>query len=384
MLEKLTAIPTKDIFTKFESEVKNSVKSEYHEMKNEIKPDYLYRYLYAKHGMPNGIQNFLRNDHSDNMVHWEWNLDSEELNISILGLNFRSEVFVRHKLENLAISINDIISFINNDMKNYRKEMSQIKNNLEKWQRFINPYQRIKSAVDTNFAILEELNINPKKDKIKNDSEEDFNDFTERFNALSQKYNHAIGIAFGLRTMLPVLGESFLNLLIFILAKPELKKIERLLNSITREQIDVRIQKLHINCVGFKKTVEFSHDKCKKFNTLMNHRNDLLHGNVDPKKLDIGTVYFNGTVPVFTEYVDFWDQALGASLDAVKFDTIMDDYKTVKDFIDFIISHLDENTQELITYIIQKRELGFNAKNKRLAALFADIIHDFRLGFEKT
>lgn len=39
---------------------------------NEIKPIDLYCYLYAKFGSPNGLQNFLRNNSSDNLIHWEW------------------------------------------------------------------------------------------------------------------------------------------------------------------------------------------------------------------------------------------------------------------------------------------------------------------------
>lgn len=41
------------------------------EFTNEIKPLDLYCYLYAKYGPPNGIQNFLRSDDSDNLIHWE-------------------------------------------------------------------------------------------------------------------------------------------------------------------------------------------------------------------------------------------------------------------------------------------------------------------------
>ena len=42
------------------------------EFTNEIKPIDLYCYLQAKYGNPNGLQNFLRNDSSDNLIHWEW------------------------------------------------------------------------------------------------------------------------------------------------------------------------------------------------------------------------------------------------------------------------------------------------------------------------
>jgi len=47
-------------------------------LKNEIKPADLYCYLHARFGPPNGMQSFLRGDHSGNLIHWEWALRSQE------------------------------------------------------------------------------------------------------------------------------------------------------------------------------------------------------------------------------------------------------------------------------------------------------------------
>lgn len=55
---------------------------------NELKPSDLYCYLHAKYGPPNGLQNFLRNDSSNNLIHWEWVLVSEAGFMSFLGINY--------------------------------------------------------------------------------------------------------------------------------------------------------------------------------------------------------------------------------------------------------------------------------------------------------
>ncbi len=58
------------------------------EIKNEIKPIDLYCYLVAKFGSPNGILTLFRNDDSDNLVHWDWILESEYGIITIQGHNW--------------------------------------------------------------------------------------------------------------------------------------------------------------------------------------------------------------------------------------------------------------------------------------------------------
>src|ERR1051325_1173296 len=65
------------------------------QLRNEVRPVDLYCYLGARFGIPNGIQNFLRSDHSDNLIHWEWTLAHPEGIVSFSGLNFRTEVMFR-------------------------------------------------------------------------------------------------------------------------------------------------------------------------------------------------------------------------------------------------------------------------------------------------
>src|SRR5690349_10157230 len=66
----------------------------YWTFKNELKPVDIYCYLGGRFGQPNGIQNFLRRDDSDNLVHWEWFLRTPGGYIMIQGMNFRTEVWI--------------------------------------------------------------------------------------------------------------------------------------------------------------------------------------------------------------------------------------------------------------------------------------------------
>ena len=189
----------------------------------------------------------------------------------------------------------------------------------------------------------------------------------------------AIGIIFGLRSMLPVLAESFVNLILFLLAKQEIKTNDRLFQNTVRQQIDIRVQSLHLNCIGFNEDVDYGSSECRKFHTLMNDRNDLLHGNVEISKLSIGDVYFNEKVPVFLQYDNFWDRSIGVSLNSVKFDTIFDDYEAVNKFISFVLGCLNPKVREQIKGIMERRQLGFNPKTGRVGILFPEHMVDFRL-----
>lgn len=355
------------------------------EFTNEIKPLDLYCYLYAKYGPPNGIQNFLRTDDSDNLIHWEWTLAGEYGLTSIQGQNFRSEVHLIGDFKGKGLTLEDFISQIKSDIGNYGKKISDLRKNLEKWTQFVNPYKRIESALNLHFEKLDELNLNPLLDKVPQaTSEEEFKDFGERWSAVSEKYNYAVGLTFGLRSMLPVLAESFVNLVLFILCRPDIKSNERLFQNTVRQPIDVRVQSLHVNCIGFDSSVDYSSEECKRFHTLMNERNDLLHGNVEVNKLSIGDVFFNKKVPLFIQYEDFWDKSIGVSMQSVKLASIHEDRIVVEKFIQYVLSKLTADIKEQVELIMDKGQLGFNHKAGRIGVLFPEHMVDFRAVFKNA
>lgn len=350
------------------------------EFTNEIKPLDLYCYLYAKYGPPNGLQSILRSDDSDNLIHWEWALAGEFGIIMIQGQNFRSEVLLKGHFKDKGLTVDDFISQIKSDIGSQGKKISELRKNLEKWTQFVNPYKRIESAVNQHFSKLNELSIDPKKDKVPHPTTEaEWMTYGDRLSSESDKYSYAMGLAFGLRSMLPVLAESFINLLLFILCRPDIKKNERLFQNIIRQPIDIRVQSLHINCVGFESDLDYSSNECKKFHTLMNDRNDLLHGNVEVNKLSIGDVYFDKNVPLFIQYEDFWDKSIGVSLQSVKFSKIHTDKDVVNDFTKYILSKLKPDVKDQVEIIMEKGQLGFNHKTGRIGILFPERMVDFRM-----
>lgn len=355
------------------------------EFTNEIKPIDLYCYLFAKYGQPNGLLSLVRSDDSDNLIQWEWTLAGKFGLTSIQGHNFRTEVHLTGGFGDKGLTLDMFISQIKSDIGNYGKAMSNLRSDLEKWTQFVNPYHRIFSAVQQHFKKLDELNLIPEKDKVPQPkSVDDMHEFSKRWQETTDKYNYAIGLAFGLRSMLPVLAESFVNLVIFLLCKPEIKTNERLFQNTLRQPIDIRIQSLFLNCIGFSDSIDYAANQCKRFHSIMNDRNDLLHGNIEINKLSFGDVYFNNTVPVFIQYEDFWDKSIGVSMNSVKLDELKNDLKIVNDFIEYILSKMHSEVSNQIKNIMTQSQLGFNKKTGRVGVLFPEHLADFRLTADKA
>ncbi|MFW1844318.1 hypothetical protein ACG9YY_15475 [Acinetobacter pittii] len=352
-------------------------------IKNEIKPVDLFCYLYAKFGPPRGLLTMLRNPDlgSENLIQWDWMFKTDLGPLFIQGHNFRTEVHISEKIKQSGLEAHDFVNQLKSDFKNFGKEISNIKKSLEKWTEFVNPFFRIKTTIHQHFLKLEELKLDLDKDKISNIFDlEDQNTWIN----ITDKYYFAIGLIYGLRSMLPVMAESFINCLIFLLCKPEIKNNSRLFDSIIRQQIDIRVQSLHLNCLYFTSHIDYTSDECKKFHTIMNERNDLLHGNINVSKQAFGDVYFNKNMAIYDSYKDHWEKSIGILIDSVKFDSIYEDLKVVEEFIEYILSHLDSKVSEQTKRVLNNAFLGFNQKTGRVGMLFSDHLADFKLGPERS
>lgn len=366
----LKAIDLSELLKIIEEPKSPFVKGKHWIIKNEIKPVDLFCYLYAKYGEPNGLMTLLRNDDSDNLVQWDWMLKGNLGTISIQGHNFRTEIFLSYNKHIMAtLTIEDFIDQIKSDFKNYGKEISNIKKELEKWAEFMNPFKRVQETIHQHFIKLKELQLNISEDKVSNFSD---HECLDQLNNLIQKYHFAIGLVYGLRSMLPVMAESFINCLIFILCKKEIKNDSRLYDTVIRQPIDIRVKSLHLNCDYFTSNIDYNNsEECKNFHTLMNERNDLLHGNINIQKQEFGTVYFLKNIAIYDEYKDHWERTIGHLIQSVKFESIHKDHETVIKFIDYVLSNVRPELREEIRNLLDRSYLGFNKKTKRLGILFA-------------
>lgn len=347
-------------------------------IENEIKPSDLYCYLYAKFGPPNGIQNFLRSDDSDNLIHWDWAFAHDQGIIMIMGLNMRTEVHLLGDWDFASCSRQNFIDYIKRDLGNYGKKMSEIRADvLEDWEVISNPYRQLRDSITELQSHLSALGIDVHATKPSMKPGEHSEKNQEEWSILLRKYNHGIGLSMAIRAMTPVLAESFINLLIFILCRPDIKNNSRLYQNYVRSNIDVKVQSLHINCVGFKQPVDWTSEPCGQYSSVINERNDMLHGNVVVEKLKFSEIFFNGKVPVFKRYQGMWQQSIGVAVDAAGIDKVAPDLKAVDEFIKYVFSCLTDGIREHVRILIGRRDIGINKKTKRLGALLPETVVDF-------
>jgi hypothetical protein len=345
---------------------------------DKIKQIDLYCLLKIKFGNPNGIQSFLRGNHSGNFIEWQYSITNGTIYIDI-NASTRFTEFMLYSDKNIIdekkinkVEVNNLFA---NEIIKYQKEIKETKNNLEYWNIFINAYKRLNNTI--NYYIDEYRKIKLKEPKpirsftVSKRQAEIYNYQLKKF---IDNTNKKKNFAFAIRVLTPVAAESLVNLLIYTLAKEEIKNDKRLLDSILRSQIDVRVKTLHLNCNGLNGPYNQDDDRLKNFLRLIDKRNDLLHGNVLPEKNTFDNIYFDGTIPI-TEYpTDLSVEFSKQNLFMLEEEKVEKDYNTLIEFKEYLLSNIKNEIHDQVEHIIDLSQLGWNKRTNRIGVLFDDVI----------
>lgn len=335
-----------------------------------IAPVDLYTYLYARFGPPNGFGMTLKSPTSDNLLHWHWTLQYEDRIIEFMGHTLTAQVAAEGSGDPSSEDVERLVNSLRADFTNHREGMSTERKRLECWTVFINPHCRIQRVVERFTERLQELDIRNVQLPRMPRSDEEMRLFPERMETCIKVYSEALGLCTSLRMLAPVLAESFVNLVIFVLVHPSTREDSRLYDSLFRQDVDVRVRALHLTCSGFKKPVHVKDDRFKAFQKLMLHRNDFLHGNIVPEKLAYREVYFDGMIPLPKKYENMAELALVHSLKHVEPETALADIAVVAGLSALVLEAMHETHARVVQHFMRTLDPGWRKDEKRAGVLF--------------
>lgn len=99
------------------------------------------------------------------------------------------------------------------------------------------------------------------------------------------------------------MAEPYLNIMILVLCRPEVRNDREAYAAFVRE-VPERIAPLSRHCLGFARSVSRTTDTYRAFMRVIDKRNCAIHGNIDPVRETMETVYFEGKRPLYVDSGD--------------------------------------------------------------------------------
>ena len=166
-------------------------------------------------------------------------------------------------------------------------------------------------------------------------------------------------------------------MLILMLCKPELRNSRRELEKFIRSHIHTKVFGLPEHCYGFAQSINESTPGYREFKRVMDRRNHAIHGNVDPLRERLETVYFEGKRPIFAEAGDHLGKFYEMMEKQYQPERVLRDYESTYAFLVEIMRCLDADLQDRFWRIMEDRYPGYDVKRQITGALFPDYIHSY-------
>lgn len=294
-----------------------------------VSPDDLYIYLRARFGAPNGFLMLAKRQGTDNLVHWHYCLRVAGGNLQILGTNRGSE-FMYSGATKIPEGMEPLLGeAIKSDFFKWCRSMSEIRKSLERWVLFVNPYVRIVRMVEYFTEHLRQLDLALIEPMPFIPNAVEYDKWASGMSRREDSIRQAAALGTAVRMLCPVAGEAFVNVFLLTLAKPEVRSDQRLYQSLLRSDIDVRVRSLNFYCNNIVKQIDVDAAPFSKFRNLMQRRNDLLHGNVDPTNAVVDSLLLDQGIPLFHDEAPLWERILKHALADVGRDQVEEDWEIV-------------------------------------------------------
>jgi hypothetical protein len=342
-------------------------------VRKNLSPVDIYCYLKARFGEPNGFQNFLRRNTSDNLFHWDFNLKAANEDVYIAG-TFREVHFM------LSEELTDddwpsLISKIKSDYGRVGTEKSKVFSSLEKWVIFPNKFVAMAEICgDLHHAILQSIRksspykVAPlflsKSDSVATDGEEE-KVFRKAIKRSTNLYRDCLELSL----MTPVLAEAFINMAILILCKKRIRENKRQFDAFIRSNIDVKVFDLPDKCIGFARRIDENSPTFKGFMTVMQKRNNAIHGNVDPEREQTEVVYFEGRRPLFKEPGDHIAKDFEILAKQFQPETVVKDYEDTYEFLVSLADCLKPSVAKSFWQVIEDPKPGYDLGRRIVGCL---------------
>lgn len=337
----------------------------------QLKPIDVYAYLRARFGTPNGIQNLLRADDSDNLFHWDFLLKSEEAHVYISGTSREIHFHLSEALSDQQWC--DLVKSIKADFARTAAAKSAMARTFEKFLVFENKFVSLADyCADLHAKIVDAPPFEPFFP-----SAHTKRGLRASMGARKKAFARARSVnqdSVTLSLLTPIMAEAFINLLILTLRTGALANDATAYAEFVRAKIPDKLGMLHVNCVGFRAPVDIRTEAYRSFLRVMNKRNFAIHGNLDPEREHMEVVYFEGKRPLFAETGDHQMQFFEKLEQLYRPNQVIRDYEDVHAFLHEITTYLVSEVEDFIRQVAETSFPGYEVKKKKVTRILPENI----------
>jgi hypothetical protein len=342
-------------------------------IREEMAPADVFLCLLGEFGEPNGVLSEIRKqgDAVKAEILWHYMLSWRGRLIHLVAHPYRIEVVFSTEGP-VDLTAAGFVGVLRAWMSRNGQKLAAAKKQITHWHSFLNPLQHMADACERMLyrARILDAGLAKSREQPVTPAEIAWHEANLQPHALAAAELASCCLA--VRMMAPVLGEMFVNLIIHNQYRGDIPKV-RDKSHYASASILVRLERMHRECNGFARAVDMDNQAIRGYLAVMNHRNDLLHGNVRPADRKEDELLLYQGIPLPKKYRSVYDRSIGPILNAFPLAEAEDDLHATRGLIDYLLGCLEPDVAETFRPMLESLDLHQERNQSRLTALYTNI-----------
>lgn len=331
----------------------------------------LFSLLKWRFGGPNGILTFLgpRGGDPDGPFKWDFLFTPvEPLRLQVIRKVAGIEVW----WWGADTRREDVIAYLKKNLSEHSDAIDKTIASLEEYTLLLNPYVRYRSIVD---SCIEELRKpSPAAPAIPADIQVDkafYAQLGEEFSQYMKAVDRQAVFAILSVSASAFMAEAYLNLLLAVLLRKEIRASRRLLKDTLHRPWRTKLERLPADCQFIDHAPDLDDPRVREVSKLFELRNQLAHSYPDPKRFKVGTMWFQESFPVLPTAVPFHEYALALNNQLPSVEEALECGEAVIGFVEYLQTLVSETIARELQLLSNANPLGYNRSKKIYGVPFA-------------
>ncbi len=338
--------------------------------------------LLAKFGHPNGPMT-MSIPYGDPDAPWKWDFIFKIPELGTLEV-CRSWKHLEIRTRKIEVNPNDLTEFLLYNLHKYKDKIRKVKNSLEDYRLLINPYKR--HEVLAKFA-KEELDLVNVKEPFYPESmaatPEDIERHNKTFIEFIKSMDKESASSISLCTHSAFMVEAYLNLIIAILIKEEVKEDKAIFKETIERTWRKKVKRLHLDCNYISK-IDFGNSIIRDIATVFDLRNKVAHSYPHKEDLTVSHMWFFKNFPILNNPVPFDQFQIAINNRLPTREQAYFCYETASKMIEFIDKFIDENIINNFKFLSDSNPIGFNESKGMYSVPFGKTVFKGFMSQEKS
>lgn len=313
----------------------------------------------ARFKRPNGLMSLFIHPEGDPNAPWKWDFIFCLPGIGTIEV-CRSWKHIELRTRRIIVPKEELLEFLTYNLELHKDKILETKKTLQDYRLIINPYKRHKLLAKSAKEDLDNIKvIDPFYPESIIASSKEIKRHNESFEKYIKAMDKEAAYSITLCTHSAYMVEAYLNLILAIFMRPEIKEDKAILKETIERPWRKKVKRLHLDCRDISKA-DLGDAIVRDVGEVFKLRNQIAHSYPDKGGLTVAHMWFFKNFPILSKPVPFDKYQIAMNNKLPTRQQAQYCYDVALRMVELLSSLINEKIKEKFMFLAESNPIGFN------------------------